>query len=422
MNIKLNKVFFLAMAFAFIVAGCKKETFNYQMFNPKVEQIDSIYFSPGAHMLVADGQASLQFVIETYRTIKVPGSGGSADSLVEVDYKGLPEGSLQILKDGQPYNKMEFSTNQYSSTPITFSVKVGQATSQNAVVTLRPKQVLPQKLKVDVVFHIFELKNTDPTYDPLTYQPVTEALLVAAIKDMNDVFNNKLGNDPNGGSANLEFRLAAKTPSGSILKDSGFDKIMYDKSWQTYSYGYSPNDFFNKVNTTASYTWDPTRYLNIYMIPSGANNSMGNNTPKYQIVPTGQDPIGGIASIINDPSGLPTGQNYQVYGVGIPRTLLFPGTERRIELSPYLGTYYGLLRTGVSSPTYNDYCNDTRKYLASGQFGFLVKTGFDGMKFLADNAMDDNRYPSLRNSFTIDQVERIRAVMANCPNRWHGHP
>lgn len=315
MDIKMNKILLSAIAFTFLIAGCRKETYDYQMFKPEVGQIDSIYFSPGAHTLVADGQATLQFVIETYRTIQVADNGSSKDSLVEVDYKGLPEGSVQILKDGQPYNKMEFATMDYSANPITFSVKVGNATSENAVVTLRPKQVLPEKLTVDVVFHIFELKSTDPTYDPLTYQPVTQDLLVAAIKDMNEVFNNKLGNNPNGGSANIEFRLAAKNPSGTMLIDSGFDKIMYDQSWQTFDFGYSPNDFFDKVNAVPSYTWDPENYLNIYMIPSGASNSMDNNRPKYQIVPSGQDPIGGIAGIINDPSGLPTGQNYQIYGV-----------------------------------------------------------------------------------------------------------
>lgn len=418
---RLNKILFVAIALLVFITGCKKQSFDYKMFKPEAGQIDSIYFSPGAHSLVADGQAELQFVIETYRTIQVQATGGSKDSLVQVDYRELPDGALQIMKNGQPYNKMEFSTSEYSADPITFSVKAGHATSGNAVITLRPKQTLSQKLTVDVVFHVFELKSTDPTYDVLTYQPVTQDLLTKAIKDLNEVFNNQIGNNPNGGNANIEFKLAAKTPSGSTLTNPGFDKIMYDKSWQTYSFGYVPNDFWNKVNATPSYTWEPLRYLNIYMIPSGANNSMGDNTPKYQIVPAGQNPIKGIANVITDASKLPVGKNYEIYGVGMPRTLLFPGTGRRIELSPYLGLYYGILRTGVASKTSTDYCNDTRKYVTTNQFTSLVKIGIDGMKFLADNAMDDNRYPSLRNSFTIDQVERIRSVMANCPNRKHGY-
>ena len=243
----------------------------------------------------------------------------------------------------------------------------------------------------------------------------------AALADANKVFNNQLGNDPNGGSANIEFRLAAKNPAGITLAKPGYNMITYDKSWRQFATFYSPTDFYNKVNATASYTWDPKKYLNIYVIPSGANNTMGDNTPKYQIVPSGGTAIPGIPNIVADASALPTNKNYETYGVGIPRTLLFPGTDRRIELSAFLGTYYGLVRTGVASATTTDYCNDTRKYISSNQVSSLVKVGIDGIKFLANNAMDDNRYPSLRNSFTLDQVNRIRSVMANSPNRAHGH-
>ena len=420
-TIKMNKIIFAALAFTLVVAGCKKESFDYQMYEPTVAEIDSVYFSPGANMLVADGQATLQFVVEAYRTISIETPSGKKDSLVKVDERALPQGSVQILKNGQPYDKMTFSTTEYSTNNLVFSAKIGNATSKQFEVALRPKQVLPAKLTVDVIFHIFELKTTDDKYDALTYQPVTQDLLEKAIEDMNNVFNNVIGNNPNGGNANVHFRLAAKNPAGNLLAKPGYNMIPYDKSWMRFAF-FSPNDFFNKINENISWTWDPTRYLNIYMIPSGANNSMGNTTPQHQVVPSGNTPIPGIPNIISGPADLPVGKNYEIYGVGIPRTLLFPGTGRRIELSPYLGTYYGLKRTGVASPTFEDYCDDTRLYIATNQFQSLVKVGVDGMKFLADNAMDDSRYPSLRNSFTIDQVNRIRAIMANSPNRMHGKP
>lgn len=421
MNFKIKYILLPMLAFTLIIAGCKKESFDYQIYEPTVAEIDSVYFSTGAEMLVADGKAELRFVVEAYRTLSVQSPAGNKDSLVKIDDRVLPEGSVQILKNGQPYNKMSYSTTEYTSNKLTFAAKIGKATSKQFEVVLRPKQVLPSKLSVDVIFHVFELKSTDPGYDALTYQAVTQDRLERAVEDMNNVFNNVLGKNPNGGNANIHFQLAEKNVAGNKLAKPGYNLINYDKSWMTYTF-FSPNDFFNKVNATPSYTWDPTRYLNIYMIPSGANNSMGNNTPQYQIVPPGADPIPGIANIISNASELPVGKNYEVYGVGIPRTLLFPGSGGRIELSAFVGTYYGLKRTGVSSPTTTDYCTDTRKYISSGQFQSLVKVGIDGMKFLADNAMDDNRYPSLRNSFTIDQVNRIRAVMATNPNRMHGQP
>lgn len=419
----MKKILFVAGCFIVMLASCKKESFKYNLYKPTVAEIDSIYFSAGANSLIADGKATLQFVVETYRKSKVTNPDGSQkDTLVFVDYKNLPDGSLKVFSTNGNQTGLTYSTSDPSPGSIGFYAQVGNVKSATKIVVLRNKQVLPQKLYVDVIFHVFELNPNDPNYDKLTYQKVTQNLLESAIADVNNVFNNKLGNDPNGGSVNIEYRLAAKSPSGVTLTNPGYDMIIYDKSWMNASYGFSPSDFSNKVNATPSYSWDPTRYLNIYIIPSGANNSMGDNTPKYQIVAPGDTPILGIATIINSASDLPKDKNYQTYGVGVPRTLLFPGTGRRIELSPYLGTYYGLMRTAVSSPSITDYCTDTRKYIGTNQLTSIVKVGIDGEKFMANNAMDDNRYPSLRNSFTLDQVNRMRSIMSNCPNRQHGHP
>ena len=418
----INKILLLACVLSVVATSCKKEAFDYKLYQPTVDDIDSIYFSTGATSLIADGKASLQFVVETYRTIQITNAqGGKKDSLVNVDYKNLPSGSLKIFKAGGAETGMAFSTSDASSNSVSFYAQVGNLKSETNTVSLRAKQVLPQKRFIDVVFHVFELSATDPKYDKLTYQPITQNLLEAAIIDVNKVFNNQLGNDPNGGIANIEFRLAAKRPAGTLLDKPGYNMITYDKSWMASTF-FSPNDFINKINSTASYTWDPQKYLNIYIIPSGANNSMGDSKPKYQIVPSGGEIIPGITSIISTASEMPTNKNYETYGVGVPRTLFFPGSEMRIELSPYLGTYYGLVRTAVSSPTTTDYCTDTRKYIGTNQFQNLVKVGIDGIKFLANNAMDDNRYPSLRNSFTLDQVSRMRKVMDQCPNRLHAHP
>lgn len=419
----MKKILFVAGCFSLVLASCKKESFNYDLYKPSVGEIDSVYFSAGAKSLIADGKAALQFVVEAYRKTKVTEPDGSQkDTLVFVDYKNLPEGSLKIFSTDGRETGLTYSTTDPSAGTIGFYAQIGNVKSATKTVVLRDKQILPEKLYVDVVFHVFELNPNDPNYDKLTYQAVTQNLLESAIADVNNVFNNKLGNDPNGGSANIEFRLAAQNPAGITLDKPGYHMITYDKSWMNYSFGFSPSDFSKKINVTPSYTWDPSRYLNIYVIPSGANNSMGDNTPKYQIVSSGEDPIPGINTIITNASELPTDKNYETYGVGLPRTLLFPGVGRRIELSPYLGTYYGLKRTAVADASMTDYCTDTRMYIGTNQFQSLVKVGIDGDKFLANNAMDDNRYPSLRNTFTLDQVNRIRAVMLQCPNRNHGHP
>lgn len=418
----MKKILVTATIISMIVSACQKKNFEYSLFKPKIDDIDSIYFSAGTTSLIADGKAALQFVVETYRTVQITGpSGLKKDSLVFVDYKNLPSGSLKIFKGDGSEVGMTYTTSNVANGTVAFFAQIGNFKSKTITVNLRPQQILPQKLYVDIIFHVFELNPNDPTYDKLTYQLVTQDLLETAVKDVNKVFNNQLGNDPNGGAANIEFRLATVRPTGTSLDKPGYDMITYDKSWMASSYGFSPNDFINKIDSTTGYSWDPKRYLNIFVIPSGANNSMGSVIPKYQIVPPGGDTILGITSFINDARELPTKKNYETYGVGVPRTLFFPGSDRRIEMSPFLGVYYGLLKTSVVSATTTDYCSDTRKYIGANQLQSLVKVGVDGIKFIANNAMDDNRYPSLRNSFTLDQINRIRKVMIQCPNRLHGH-
>lgn len=413
----------LLVLIVLMFASCKKESFDYKLYQPKVDEVDSIYFSAGANSLIADGKAALQFVVEAYRKASITDENGQQkDTMYFVDYTKLPEGSLKIFDNDGKESGLTYSTTNLSAGVISFFAQIGNKKSEVRPVTLRPAQVVPEKWTVDVIFHVFELNPNDPTYDDLTYQNVTGDLLEEAVADVNKVFNNQLGNDPNGGTTNIEYRLATVNPGGAALSVPGLDKIVYDKSWRQYATFYTPTDFTKKINTIPSYTWNPEKYLNIYVIPSGANNSMGDTKPKYQIVGTGDTVIAGIASVITDKTELPTDKNYETYGVGVPRTLLFPGTGRRIELSPYLGTYYGLMRTAVASPSITDWCNDTRKYIGTNQFQSLVKVGIDGMKFLANNAMDDNRYPSLRNSFTLDQVNRIRTVMVHCPNRMHWKP
>src|SRR5690606_32069756 len=89
---------------------------------------------------------------------------------------------------------------------------------------------------------------------------------------------------------------------------------------------------------------------------------------------------------------------YETAGLGIPRTLLFPGMNRRVSICSPVGAYYGVWATQGTS-TYTDYCTDTRIYnnndATQNSWTTLTKTAINGDKFLANNAMDDTRYPSL---------------------------
>lgn len=405
------------------MSSCKKEEFNYEIYQPQVGDVDSIYFSTGSPSLVADGQAKLQFVVEAFRKVQINAENGQVnDTMMYVDHTLLPAGAVQFFANGQPVEGMEFGTTETNQAEMTFYAQIGDVKSSEKEVQIRQPQALGAKRYVDVVFHVFELNSTDAAYDPLTYQEIGTKQLEEAIAYANEVFQNDLGKDPNGGVANIEFRLATKNASGTTLAVPGYNRILYNSTWRSQTI-YVPGDFTNRINSTASYRWAPDRFLNIYILPWGASTSLGNNRAGYQIVPSGEEPLEGIAQIVGSAAEVPTTDFYTTYGLGVHRTVFFPGTDRKVEIASYLGTYYGLYRTSSpSGTTVDDYVDDTRKYLTGSNqtantLNNLLKTAIDGEKFLANNAMDDIRYASLRNSFTVDQVERMRLVMERSPVR-----
>lgn len=409
-------IFLFTFFTSFLLGSCNEDTYDYEMYVPNIDDIDSIYFSTGSLKLIADGQASLDFIVEAFRKVKMTNEEGvRVDSLVEINLESLPQGSIKIFKGTEEVGT-SWSTEDATPGTVTFTAKIGDKVSKPKTVTLRPKpEPFPLKY-VDVIFHVFELKPSDPSYNKLSYQEIEYEFLEEAVQNMNDVFNNKLGRGPNGAAANITFRLATKNANGVELLKPGYNRIDYDENnLKKGNGGFDVNSFINYMNENASRIWDPDRYLNIVIIQSGANMSMSTVRPQWQVVPDGNDAIPGISEIVSDYS-IPT-RNYANTCVGVPATLFRPGGGKKIELYPFVGSFYGLVSTNLDG---DDYCSDTQQYSTNQWGDGLKKTGYDGEKFLANNAMDNNRDASLRNNFTLDQVTRIRQVMEYCPGRRNG--
>jgi len=394
--------------------SCEKESFPYETYQANAQEIDSVYFSPGSRSLIADGKATLQFVLEAFRKVSIATANGTKkDTMMFVDYQTLPADHVQIFVDGKAQQSMEFTTKDFAKQELTLYAQIGNVKSKVKTISLRKPPVAATKRVVDVVFHVFELEPTDPSYDPLTYQPIEQRQLEQAIAYANLVFANANGKDPNGANAGIEFRLAKKNVAGANLALPGYNKIMYNSSSRASSF-FSLADFSKKINATNAYQWNKNKFLNIYLLPLSASNSLGIQRANYQIVPPGSAPIPGVVNIVNSIADVPTTDFYTTFGLGIHRNIFFPGMDRNIEIASYLGVYYGLYRTTVVE----DYVSDTRKYTFSNNItNSLLKIGNDGEKFLANNALDDIRYPSLRNSFTLGQVERMRLIMERSPVR-----
>lgn len=415
----MNKILIgLICLLALAQAGCEKDGFAYKMYQPTVDDIDSIYLSATDKMMFADGKATLNFIVEAYRTVRL---NSGKDSLEFVDYRLLPPGSLKIVEErsGAAVG-LSYSTTTIPFDTVKFHAEIGTLKSRTKAVALRAKPVDPPKIYVDVVFHVWELNTTHPTYDVSSYQPVQQAQLVEGIKYMNDILSNKVGNSPNGANANVEFRLATKNQAGQTLTQAGYNRIIYSDNVKVnpLALTFTISDFIAFINANKATTiWNPKQYLNIQVLPSGANNSMGTAYPAKQLA--GGTAILGIAGTALNEDDFVT--DYANACVGLPRTMLFPGIERKIEVFRFIGQFYGLYTPALNTARlYSDFCYDTRKF--DGQdtrnsYSFATKVGIDNEKYIADNAMDDSRYPTLLNTITADQVARMRAVMAKCPGR-----
>jgi len=418
----MNKLLIgLICLLALAQAGCEKDGFAYKLYEPTVDDVDSIYLSATDKMMIADGQATLNFIVEAYRTVHLP---SGKDSLEFIDYRKLPAGSLKIIEERSGTQVgLSYSTTTIPFDTVKFHAEIGSLKSATKPVALRAKPADPAKLYVDVIFHVWELNTTHPTYDVSSYQPVQYAQLQEGIRYMNSVISNKVGKSPNGANANIEFRLATKNQAGQTLPEPGMNKVTYSDNVKVNPLATSFNisDFIAFINTNkATLIWNPKQYLNIQVIPSGSNNSMGVAYPAKQLAPQpGQQAILGVAGTAANEDDFIT--DYANACVGLPRTMLFPGLERKIELFRFVGMFYGLYTpVFTSARLYSDYCYDTRKFDGldkRNSYSFAAKVGIDNEKYIADNAMDDSRYPTLLNSITVDQVARMRSVMARCPGR-----
>lgn len=422
--------FIIAIGFFSLIllhACSKKDQFAYNLYKPTVTDIDSVYFSPGDVSLIADGQAKLKFIVETYRRIK---RDNASDTMELFDYRLLPEGSLKVMEavSGAQVG-MTYSTNTIPQDTVRFYAQIGSKQSAVYSVFLRPKPVLPPKVYVDVIFHVWELNPANASYDRSSYQAVDYQKIVAGVNRMNLLLSNQLSTNANGASANVEFRLANKNASGQTLTLPGYDLITYSDEVKAnpLATGFGPSDFVQYVNKNVNrYIWDPTKYLNVHVLPFGTQYGAGNLFPPKQLPPgPGQTLIPGITGIATGPSDYV--KDFLNVTVFMPNTVFFPGYERNIEPFYYIGNFYGLYTTSsyVPSRTGSDWCLDTQEFnnndATKNSFLSAFKVSLKGIKFSSEYTMDDTRYPSLRNAITLDQVTRLRAVMARCPGRMNSY-
>jgi hypothetical protein len=408
------------MLLALLMQACHKEGFDYEYADTKV---DSISFSAGSPSLIADGQSALKFIIQAYSKKQVTISGVTQDSMVLIPSDRIPDSDKKVFDETGKEVGLAFSTTLSHLPPNPFMRKL-EIYSLSQSSSIKTPGAAYSKIIIPVVIHVFELKKNDPKRYPW-YVEVDYKRLQDMVDGMNIMFNRKGTSAPNGMSANVEFVLAPIGPDGKPLEKAGYNQFEY-LGTQAWGFGTATAATFIKANA-AKLLWNPKKYLNIWILPSAVYYwGIANAKPGYTLSAT---PLPGVtmqqvASVNNVPLTEP-----EKVGLFIGRDELYSALRGpAANIGFRLGNFYGLFRSYyyTTEPTYTDYCADTQKWLVN-QLRNVYKVDKDGILFGAENVMDatfidgniegGQNLVSRVNTFTAEQVKRIRYVIENCPER-----
>ena len=405
-----------------MVFGCHKEGFDYEMSEVKV---DSISFSAGSPSLIADGQAALSFIVQAYSKKQVTISGVTKDSMVLIPSDRIPDTDKKVFDETGKEVGLKFSTTATTPASKSFYAKIGDKQSTTKQVAIKTPGTPYNKIVIPVVIHVFELKKTDAKRYPW-YVEVDYKRLQDMIDGMNTMFNRKGTSAPNGTSANIEFVLAPNGPDGKPLEKAGYNMFEY-LSTQAWGFGTSTAATFIKANA-AKLLWDPKKYLNIWILPSAVYyGSITNAKPGYTLSST---PLPGVTmQQVASINAVPLTEPEKV-GLFVGRDEFYSALRGAApNLAWRFGNFYGLFRTYfyINETNYTDYCTDTQKWFVNLLQNVYKPSSPDGILFGAENVMDatftdgnignGQVIVSRVNTFTADQVKRIRYVIENCPER-----
>lgn len=407
-----------------LLPACSKDHFQYEIEKGAGMKVDSIAFSTGSSSLIADGQSALSFIIQAYSKKKVTINGVEKDSMVLIPEDRIPATEKKVFYNNGTEAGQTFSTKSTSPATLSFYAKIGNTQSAAQVVTVKAPGAAYAKIVIPVIFHVFELNKTDSKRYPW-YLELKQEKLESLITGLNAIFNRQGTHAPNGASANIEFVLATKTPEGVALAQPGHDNFGYASS---FDWGWSTYNAADLVkNNSSKLLWDPTRFLNVWVLPSAVYyGGIATTRPAYTLSDT---PLPGIdMQKVNSAAEVPL---TEPEGVGL---MIGRDELNSIQRAPApnlayrFGTFYGLFPTYTYDwdPSMTDYCADTQKF-SIGQYRDIYKKSPEGILFSAENIMDatyldwniegGQNLVSRVNTLTADQVARIRYVVEQCPER-----
>lgn len=261
-----------------------------------------------------------------------------------------------------------------------------------------------------VIFHVVHNAETVGSGNN-----ITAARIQAQILQLNKDYAN-LSGSPYAAAANtgIQFALATKDPNGNTLAESGIERISRStKGWTAPPYRDGYVDSTIKPN---SY-WDPTRYLNIWLVDMSGVGILGFATFPGSSTLNGLDNSETVATagLAIDPTTV--GSIFSSTACGSTTNPYTLGKTLSHEMGHFLGLRH-IWGDQDPAPCATDYCDDTPIHYDAnyGKPTHPKSNSCGTADEMFENYMDYTD-DDILNTFTADQVDRMQTVLLNSPRR-----
>lgn len=245
---------------------------------------------------------------------------------------------------------------------------------------------------------------------------ISDAQVISQITTLNDDYRKKIGTkgynaNPVGADANIEFALAVRDPNGNPT--NGIDRVSYCQT------SFTDNEIETIVKPQT--IWDPLKYLNVWVVPDII-------TTEGEALGYAQFPTDSSLSGLDEPDMIKTAETdgvviaYNFFGnldYDVDNSFVLDSTFGYGRTATHeVGHWLGLRHIWGDAQCGTDYVADTPTHLFKnfGCFTHPKANSCGTADEMFENYMDytdDN----CMNIFTINQVDRFNAVLANSPRR-----
>lgn len=414
MNRNIMRLVIMSWTFILVFYSCTPDNLDYHDNSiMEINSIDSVALVANHVMLLADGNAKLEFVpkLFTKDKNKIPAYR------VDYDY-------LEFVSESGEFFSQYFSTNDLSRVGETVYVKMKVKDTDlesNAISfkIVEPLETVYQSdIIIPVVFHIIQTNDDVVLFGGAYKQEQIDLVL----NKLNNMLSGVLTHNPVGVNTHVQLKAAIYDPYGKKLKEAGINRLTVENI--------STDNYYEDFLSSQHLIWNPNQYMNIWLISDReqkiddfANDISEQCVPSYVLPETGDILDGLICTEYQDEVLLAreAGIIFKLQELDNMSRGFFNDDDKPVnnELGYYVGRYLGLLPTCTyASAAGTDYCVDTHDYFPDMNAVGENKTWYkeaNGCYFRAENIMDDPR--GVHSAVSKEQCKRMRWVLEHCVGR-----